>query len=68
MIRNSALVFVLQFRHIVRIENAGAAHTGAFAFDPRIVYDPFSQRFFASDWRRLSSRRSRWASSRCSFV
>jgi len=27
--------------------NAGAAHTGPFAFDPRIVYDPFSQRFFA---------------------
>ena len=28
--------------------NAGATHTGAFAFDPRIVYDPFSQRFFAA--------------------
>jgi hypothetical protein len=28
--------------------NAGAPHTGAFAFDPRIVFDPFSQRFFTA--------------------
>jgi hypothetical protein len=27
--------------------NAGAPHAGAFAFDPRIVYDASSQRFFA---------------------
>jgi hypothetical protein len=26
---------------------AGAAHAGSFAFDPRIVYDPHSQRYFA---------------------
>ena len=32
---------------------------------PRLA---FTQRFFASAWRRLSSRRSRWASSRCSFL
>ena len=28
--------------------NAGAPHTGAFAFDPRVVFDPFSQRYFAA--------------------
>jgi hypothetical protein len=27
--------------------SAGAAHTGNFAFDPRVVYDPYSQRWFA---------------------
>ncbi|MCH8274012.1 MAG: PEP-CTERM sorting domain-containing protein [Armatimonadetes bacterium] len=28
--------------------NAGATPSGAFAFDPRVLYDPFSQRWFAT--------------------
>ncbi|MBI1336343.1 MAG: hypothetical protein GC164_05210 [Phycisphaera sp.] len=28
--------------------NAGAPHSGSFAFDPRIVYDPSSSRWFAA--------------------
>jgi len=27
--------------------NAGVSHDGSFAFDPRILYDPFSERWFA---------------------
>ena len=27
--------------------NAGVSHDGSFAFDPRLLYDPFSQRWFA---------------------
>ncbi len=29
-------------------DNSGAGYSGSYAFDPRIVYDPFSERFFAS--------------------
>lgn len=28
--------------------DTGAGYSGSFAFDPRIVYDPFSERFYAS--------------------
>ncbi len=27
--------------------DAGAPHTGSFSFDPRVQYDPFSERFYA---------------------